>query len=105
MHLVRNAVDHGIETAEEREAMGKGRVGKITIEAKNVGSDVHIIVKDDGRGLNKEKILKKARENNLLTTDEDSLSDSEIYRLILLPGFSTSDKVTEFSAAALEWTL
>jgi two-component system chemotaxis sensor kinase CheA len=97
MHLVRNAVDHGIETAEEREAMGKGRVGKITIEAKNVGSDVHIIVKDDGRGLNKEKILKKARENNLLTTDEDSLSDSEIYRLILLPGFSTSDKVTEFS--------
>lgn len=98
MHLVRNAVDHGIESAEERQAMGKPKHGTITLEAKNVGSDVHIIVKDDGRGLDKEKIVKKAQENGLLPADiESSLTDAEIYRLILLPGFSTRDDITEFS--------
>jgi len=97
MHLVRNAVDHGIEPADERQSIGKPRSGKITLEAKNAGSDVHIIVKDDGRGLDKKKILKKARENNLLVMNEADMSDSDIYKLILLPGFSTNDKVTEFS--------
>jgi len=97
MHLVRNSVDHGIEAPEERQVMGKPRHGTITLEAKNVGSDVHIIVKDDGRGLDKEKILKKARENGFFTLNEGNLSDSEIYKMILLPGFSTSDSVTEFS--------
>ena len=97
MHLVRNSVDHGIETAEERLAKGKPRTGTITLEAKNAGSDVLIIVKDDGKGLNKEKILKKARENNLLIKNEEDMTDKEIYNLILLPGFSTKEKVTEFS--------
>lgn len=97
MHLVRNAIDHGIETADERQLVGKHRQGTITLEARNVGSDVHIIVKDDGRGLDKDKILKKARENGLLIMNEEDMSDSEIYKLILLPGFSTKDNVTEFS--------
>jgi len=100
MHLVRNAVDHGIESAEERMAIGKPSYGTITLEANNVGSDVHIIIRDDGRGLDREKILKKAVENNLLTIDEmneGNISDDEIYKLILLPGFSTKDSVTEFS--------
>lgn len=97
MHLVRNSIDHGIESAEERLAKGKSKSGTITLEAKNAGSDVLIIVKDDGRGLSKEKILKKARENNLLVKNEEDMTDKEIYNLILLPGFSTKEKVTEFS--------
>jgi len=97
MHLVRNAVDHGIESAEERQILGKPLKGKLTLEAKSISSDVHIIVKDDGRGLDKEKILKKAREKNLLTMNDQDMSDSDIYKLILLPGFSTRDDITEFS--------
>ncbi|ROR27324.1 two-component system chemotaxis sensor kinase CheA [Mobilisporobacter senegalensis] len=97
MHLVRNAIDHGIESVKEREKKGKTKSGVLTLEAKNSGSDVLIIVKDDGKGLRKEKILKKARENNLLYKKEEDMSDREIFNLILLPGFSTKEKVTEFS--------
>ncbi len=97
MHLVRNSIDHGIEAPEDRLSKGKEKIGTITLEAKNAGSDVLIIVKDDGRGLNKEKILKKARENNLLFKNEEDMSDKEIFNLILLPGFSTKETVTEFS--------
>jgi two-component system chemotaxis sensor kinase CheA len=97
MHLVRNAIDHGIESPEERSKNGKTNYGTITLEAKNVGSDVFIIVKDNGKGLKKEKILKKARENNLLYKSEADMTDKEIFHLILLPGFSTNDNVTEFS--------
>jgi two-component system chemotaxis sensor kinase CheA len=97
MHLVRNCIDHGIETAQERLAKGKPEAGTVTIEAKNAGSDVLIIVKDDGKGLNREKILKKAKENNLLFKNEEEMTEKEIFNLILLPGFSTKDKVTEFS--------
>jgi two-component system, chemotaxis family, sensor kinase CheA len=97
MHLVRNAIDHGIETTQERVAMGKPKTGKVYLEAKNAGSDVIILVKDDGRGLNKKKILKRARENNLLGKAEEEMTDKEIYNLILLPGFSTKEDITEFS--------
>ncbi|KNY25953.1 chemotaxis protein CheA [Pseudobacteroides cellulosolvens] len=97
MHLVRNAVDHGIEDPKDREAGGKPKTGKIILEAKNAGSDVLIIIKDDGKGLNKEKILKRARENDLLIKSEQEMTDREIYSLILLPGFSTKDTITEFS--------
>lgn len=97
MHLVRNSVDHGIESAEERRLLGKDTKGTITLEAKSIGSDVHIIVKDDGRGLDKDKILKKAREKNLLTMNVEDMSVSDIYKLILLPGFSTKEDITEFS--------
>jgi len=97
MHIVRNAIDHGFETSEERELTGKAKVGTLTLEAKNVGSEVFIIVRDDGRGLNKEKILKKARQNNLLNKSESEMTDREIYSLIVLPGFSTKEHITEYS--------
>ncbi|QHQ62753.1 chemotaxis protein CheA [Anaerocolumna sedimenticola] len=97
MHLVRNALDHGIESLEERKQKGKQGNGTITLEAKNAGSDVLVIVKDNGSGLDKEKILQKAKENNLLYKDENEMTEKEIYNLILLPGFSTKESVTEFS--------
>jgi len=97
MHLVRNALDHGIETPEERQEKGKLMAGTITLQAKNSGSDVLVIVKDDGKGLKKEKILKKARENGLLYKPEDDMTEKEIFNLIFLPGFSTQENVTEFS--------
>jgi len=97
MHLIRNSIDHGIETAEDREACGKPKAGKVTLMAKNAGSDVLVIVKDDGRGLNKDKILAKAREKDLLTKPENEMTDKEIYSLIFLPGFSTKDNISEYS--------
>ncbi|PYG84354.1 two-component system chemotaxis sensor kinase CheA [Ruminiclostridium sufflavum DSM 19573] len=97
MHVVRNSIDHGIEATEDRVAAGKTATGTITIEARNAGSDVLIIVKDDGRGLNKEKILMRARENGLIKKPENLMTDKEIYSLIFLPGFSTKDRITEYS--------
>ena len=97
MHLIRNAIDHGIESAEERLQKGKPEGGTITLEAKHAGSFVLVLVKDDGRGLNKEKILEKARRQNLLTKPEEELTDKEIYSLVFLPGFSTNENVTEYS--------
>ncbi|NRT91741.1 chemotaxis protein CheA [Clostridium beijerinckii] len=97
MHIVRNSMDHGIETKEERLANGKPSIGKITIEAKNTGGEVWIIIKDNGKGLNKDKILKKAKDNGLLKVKENDLTDRDIYSMIFLPGFSTKENVTEFS--------
>jgi two-component system chemotaxis sensor kinase CheA len=97
MHLVRNALDHGLEPTEERVSIGKKREGVITLEAKNAGSEVIVTIKDDGRGLNKEKILSKGIKNGLLTKSPEDMSDREIYNLIFLPGFSTKDVVTEYS--------
>ncbi len=97
MHLVRNAIDHGIESPQERVSKGKPEAGTITLEAKNAGSDVLVIVKDDGKGLNKEKLLNKAKQNGLLYKPESDMSDKEIYNLIFHPGFSTNESVTEFS--------
>ncbi|NLM52487.1 MAG: chemotaxis protein CheA [Firmicutes bacterium] len=97
MHLIRNAIDHGIETAEERVQKGKPVAGTIILEAKHAGSFVLVIVKDDGRGLDKDKILQKARRQDLLTKPEAEYTDKEIYSLIFLPGFSTNEKVTEYS--------
>jgi two-component system chemotaxis sensor kinase CheA len=97
MHLVRNAIDHGIEAAEDREASGKSKLGKVTLEAKNAGNDVVILIKDDGKGLRKQKILEKARQNGLLNKPENEMNDKEIFNLVFLPGFSTNEAVTEFS--------
>lgn len=97
MHLVRNAVDHGIEAPEQRTAAGKTRTGTVTLEAQNAGSDVIVTVRDDGSGLEKDKILKKAAKNSLLTKPENEMTDKETYNLIFLPGFSTNESVTEFS--------
>jgi len=97
MHLVRNAIDHGIETTEDRVSMDKSKTGTVTIEARNAGSDVLVIIKDDGRGLDRDKILNKARKSGLLYKREEEMSDKEIYNLILLPGFSTKEVVSEYS--------
>ncbi len=97
MHLIRNAIDHGIETQSERKEKGKPDVAKITLEAKNSGNEVWIVIRDDGRGLDKDKILKKALENGLVTKPESELTEREIFAFILQPGFSTKEKITEFS--------
>ena len=97
MHLIRNSMDHGLESTAERIKIGKPAKGKITLEAKNAGGDVWITVKDDGRGLNKSKILNKARDQGLFTKPESEYTDKEIYNFILLAGFSTKEQVSEFS--------
>lgn len=97
IHIIRNSIDHGIESKEERQKLGKPVNGKIILEAKNIGSNVLITVKDDGRGLNKEEIYEKALSLSLVDKPIESYSDKEIYSLILLPGFSTNKKISEYS--------
>lgn len=97
MHLVRNSIDHGLESSDERVAKGKPEVGTITLEARNEGGDVLIIVSDDGKGLDREKLLARARENGLINRNENEITDKEVFSYIFLPGFSTKHKVTEFS--------
>ena len=99
MHLVRNAVDHGIETKEEREASGKKERAKVTLSAKTESGKVWIGVMDNGKGLDREKILAKAKKQGLLdeTRAESTYTDKEVYQFITLPGFSTNEKVTEYS--------
>jgi two-component system chemotaxis sensor kinase CheA len=96
VHILRNSVDHGLETPEERLAAGKPETGTIELGAKYSGAEVLITVRDDGRGLNSEKIREKAISRGLMT-EKDDLSDNEIFRMIFQPGFSTVDKVTELS--------
>ncbi|WP_164821241.1 chemotaxis protein CheA [Paenibacillus koleovorans] len=97
MHLVRNSIDHGIEPPAERLAAGKPAAGTVTLEANHAGSDVLIIVRDDGRGLNKAKLLRKAEENRILRKPAEEMTEREIHHLIFHPGFSTKDNVSEFS--------
>ena len=97
MHIIRNAIDHGIEDGEDRVAKGKSKQGSIILEAKNSGSDVLIIIKDDGKGLDKQKIYEKAYNQGLIYQSIEDLNDKDIYRLILHPGFSMKEQVTEFS--------
>lgn len=98
MHMVRNSMDHGIEVSPaDREAQGKDPQGEIMLMAQHTGSEVVITIKDDGRGVNVEKVLEKAKNNQLLTKPESEYTKKEILQLLLLPGFSTKDQVTEFS--------
>ncbi|MBF0118926.1 MAG: chemotaxis protein CheA [Desulfobacterales bacterium] len=97
VHLIRNAIDHGIENLEERERLGKSPISEILLEAKHESGEVWIIVKDDGRGLNRDKILDKAIERGLFKGDPSTLNDNEIYNFIFMPGFSTADKITDIS--------
>jgi len=99
MHLVRNAVDHGIETGEEREKAGKTERGKVTLSAKTESGKVWISVTDNGAGLNRDKIMAKARRQGLLEPGkmESAYTDKEVFQFITLPGFSTNEKVTEYS--------
>lgn len=98
MHLIRNSVDHGIEDKEERIAAGKPEKGIITLEARNEGGKVLIIVKDDGKGMDPYKIFKKAKENGLIgDKTEADFTKKEMLQFITYPGFSTKEKVTELS--------
>ena len=97
MHMIRNSVDHAIEPPEERQALGKPVTGKVTLSAQNIGGEIVITIADDGCGLDREKLLKKARENGLLTKPESDYTDKEVFGLIMLPGFSTNTAVTEYS--------
>lgn len=98
MHLIRNSVDHGIESNEKRAEVGKTEKGKIILEAKNEGGQVWISVSDNGQGLNRENIIAKAKSNGLLgNRSEKDLTDKEVFSFITLPGFSTKKQVTEYS--------
>jgi len=96
MHLVRNAMDHGLETPQERVAAGKPEQGTLRLRACHDSGSVVVEVSDDGRGLNRERILAKAIERGLVSHGE-GLSDQDIYQLIFEPGFSTADAVTKLS--------
>ncbi|GAB4327946.1 MAG: hypothetical protein Kow0037_01890 [Calditrichia bacterium] len=97
VHIIRNAVDHGIESAEERKAANKPAVGKIWLEAKQVGGEIWISIREDGRGLDRDKILKKAREKGIIQHSGADMSDEDVFNLIFAPGFSTAEKVTDIS--------
>jgi len=94
-HLVRNSCDHGIEMPEQRLAAGKSENGTLTLSAFHRGGSIVIQVRDDGRGLSREKILHKARERGMEV--HDAMSDSEVWGLILAPGFSTAEVITDVS--------
>jgi two-component system chemotaxis sensor kinase CheA len=94
-HLVRNSCDHGIELPAERAARGKPEHGTITLAASHQGGSILIEVRDDGKGLSREKLIKKARERGI--DAPDSMSDAEVWSLIFAPGFSTAEVVTDVS--------
>ena len=97
MHMIRNAMDHGIEaTEEERIAAGKDPVGEIVLSAQDTGSEVIIMIKDDGQGVNDESVLKKAIKNGFAAPDTE-YSHRDILNFLLMPGFSTNTEVTEYS--------
>lgn len=94
-HLVRNSLDHGIESPEDRIKAGKSEIGTLTLAASHQGGSIVIEVRDDGKGMSREKILRKARERGMDVSD--SMPDSEVWMLIFAPGFSTADVVTDVS--------
>ncbi len=96
LHMVRNSVDHGIEEAGERKTAGKDPTARIRLAAYHQGGQVVIMIADDGRGLNAEKIRKKAEQKNLVASTS-SLTEAEIYQLIFAPGFSTAETITDVS--------
>lgn len=98
MHMVRNSMDHGIEDSpEERIAKGKSPKGKITLSAYNSSGEVIIVIADDGGGIDANKVLMKAERNGLLTRPMDEYTEKEAFNMIMLPGFSTNEQVTEYS--------
>jgi len=98
MHMVRNSMDHGIEdTADERIAAGKNPQGEIVLSATHTSNEVIISIADDGKGMNPDQILAKAREKGILVKPENEYTKKEALGLIMLPGFSTNQTVTEFS--------
>lgn len=99
VHLVRNAMDHGIETPDVRAAKGKPPVAKLTVSARQTGGTVTIEIIDDGGGVNREKVLKKAIDKGLVSpgVDPATIPDEQVFQFLFAPGFSTADKVTDLS--------
>ena len=97
VHLLRNAVDHGIEPPAERKAKGKPEVGRLTLSALRDRSAVAIRVSDDGRGIDRARVLRRAQEHGLVESSRTELSDEELLRIISRPGFSTAEQVTDLS--------
>ena len=96
VHMVRNAIDHGIESPEEREIAGKNATGTVRLKSFRSGGSVVVEIHDDGRGLNREKILQKAIKAEIVDCDHQ-LTDNEVYNLIFTPGLSTSKEITDIS--------
>jgi two-component system, chemotaxis family, sensor kinase CheA len=96
VHLVRNAIDHGLETPEERRAAGKSETGTLTLEATHQGGDVLVQVRDDGRGMSRKRIRARAEERGLMTKGAE-LSDADVLDFVFLPGFSTKENIDELS--------
>ena len=97
MHIIRNSIDHGIEMPEVRRQAGKPEMGTVVLSAQNAGGEVVIRIEDDGGGMNRDRIMKRAREKGILTKPEEEYTDQEVYSFIFAPGFSTKEQVTEFS--------
>ena len=98
MHLLRNSLDHGVESPDAREAKGKPRTGEVGLIARHEGNNVVIMITDDGAGIDASKIRRKAVEKGMVTQSEaDSLDDADAVRLIFLPGFSTAEQITDIS--------
>lgn len=96
VHMIRNAIDHGIETPDERKKSGKSEQANVWLRASQEGGKVVITIEDDGRGINKKKVLEKAINKGLIDSNSN-LTEKEVYNLIFLPGFSSADKVTDLS--------
>ncbi|HZF67214.1 MAG TPA: chemotaxis protein CheA, partial [Gemmatirosa sp.] len=96
VHMVRNALDHGVETPDERERAGKPRQGRVRIAAYHAGGSVVVELQDDGRGLSRERIVRKAVEQGLVESDR-GMSDADVFALIFAPGFSTAERITDVS--------
>ena len=97
MHMVRNSVDHAIESPERRRELGKPETGTVTLHARNAGGEILIDISDDGSGLDAQKLIAKAKEKGILTKPESEYTEKEAFQLILAAGFSTNSTVTEFS--------
>ncbi|MEE4351433.1 MAG: chemotaxis protein CheA [Desulfatiglans sp.] len=96
VHMIRNSVDHGIESPDERERAGKSQKGTVMLRAYHKGGNIVVEIEDDGKGLDRERILEKAKSSNLVT-DESKMTESEIFNMIFQPGFSTAKEVTDVS--------
>ncbi len=97
VHILRNSMDHGVENPDERLANGKSDTGKVHLSARYEGNEILISVKDDGAGIDKERVLRKAEEKGILQVPAEKMTDKEIFALIFEPGFSTAKQVTDIS--------
>ncbi len=97
LQMTKNSMDHGLEQTEVREKMGKTPVGTISLEIQKTGTQIFVVFRDDGQGLNRERILKAAKAKGWLKKEEDAYEDNEVYAFLLRPGFTTKQKATMFS--------